>query len=88
MKKAAEPDPLAPRPNLDFSKGVRGKHFKRMQQGTNIALIAPDLLEAFPNSEAVNDALRTLKAIADRSSKPPSRTRTRTPSPTKATASR
>ena len=40
MKKATELDPLAPRPALDFSKGVRGKHFSRMQQGTNIVLIA------------------------------------------------
>jgi hypothetical protein len=56
-----KPDPLAPRPSLDFSKGVRGKHFKRMREGTNIVLIAPDLLDTFPDSEAVNDALRSLK---------------------------
>ena len=70
MKKATELDPLAPRPNLDFSKGVRGKHFNRMQQGTNIALIAPDLLDTFPDSESVNEALRSLKKIAVRSAKP------------------
>ncbi|HWW98907.1 MAG TPA: hypothetical protein VNY74_14475 [Edaphobacter sp.] len=61
MKKAKELDPLAPRPSLDFRTGVRGKHFKRMQQGTNIVLIAPDLLDTFPDSEAVNEALRSLK---------------------------
>jgi hypothetical protein len=61
MKKASELDPLAPRPSLDFSEGVRGKHFKRMQEGTNIVLIAPDLLDTFPDSEAVNEALRSLK---------------------------
>jgi len=66
LKKSPELDPLAPRPDLDFSKGVRGKHYARMQQGTNIVLIAPDLLETFPDSEAVNDALRSLKKIADR----------------------
>ena len=70
MKKASELDPLAPRPSLDFSKGVRGKHFKRMQEGTNIVLIAPDLLDTFPDSEAVNDALRSLKKIAARSPEP------------------
>jgi hypothetical protein len=70
MKKAKELDPLAPRPSLNFSKGVRGKHFKRMQQGTNIVLIAPDLLDTFPDSEAVNEALRSLKKIATRSVKP------------------
>jgi len=73
MKKASELDPLAPRPSLDFSKGVRGKYFKRMQQGTNIVLIAPDLLDTFPDSEAVNEALRSLKKIATRSVKPAQR---------------
>jgi hypothetical protein len=61
-------DPLTPRP-LDFSKGVRGKYFDRMQEGTNIVLIAPDLLETFPDSESVNEALRSLKKIADRSAR-------------------
>ena len=75
MKKASELDPLASRPSLDFSKGVRGKHFKRMQEGTNIVLIAPDLLDTFPDSEAVNDALRSLKKIATRTAKPAQRQR-------------
>jgi hypothetical protein len=75
MKKASDVDPLAPRPSLDFGKGMRGKHFKRMQQGTNIVLIAPDLLDSFPDSEAVNDALRSLKKIATRSAKPTQRPR-------------
>jgi hypothetical protein len=66
MKKSPELDPLAPRPNLDFSKGVRGKYHERMQAGTNIVLIAPDLLDTFPDSDAVNEALRSLKKIAAR----------------------
>ncbi len=75
MKKVSQRDPLAPRPELDFSKGVRGKHFARMQQGTNIVLIAPDLLDTFPDSEAVNEALRSLKKIANRTAKPAQRRR-------------
>jgi len=63
-------DPLAPRPALDFSKGVRGKHYKRVQQGTNLVIIAPDLLDTFPDSESVNEALRSLKKIATRNIKP------------------
>jgi hypothetical protein len=66
MKKTKEPA----KP-LDFSKAVRGKYYDRMQQGTNIVLIAPDLLDSFPDSESVNNALRSLKAIADRSTKRP-----------------
>jgi hypothetical protein len=45
-----------------------------MQQGTNIVLIAPDLLDTFPDSESVNEALRSLKVIATRSASHPSRT--------------
>lgn len=61
MKKDIELDPLAPRPGLDFSKGIRGKHYAQMQAGTNLILFAPDLLDTFPDSEAVNEALRSLK---------------------------
>ena len=38
--------------------GVRGKYAKRYREGTNVVLIAPDLHKLFPNSEAVNRALR------------------------------
>lgn len=55
-------DDLAPRP-LDLRKAVRGKYYDRMQAGTNVVLIAPDLLDTFPDSEAVNEALRTLKRL-------------------------
>lgn len=67
-KHDSEADPLAPRP-LDRSKAVRGKYYDRMQEGTNVVLIAPDLMETFPDSESVNHALRSLKEIADRSRK-------------------
>jgi len=46
------------RDEYDFSKGVRGKYAKRYREGTNIVLIEPDLHKLFPNSEAVNHALR------------------------------
>jgi hypothetical protein len=65
MKKPPEQDPLAERPTLDFSKGVRGKYANLLNQGTNVVVIAPDLLETFPDSDAVNEALRSLKKIAD-----------------------
>jgi hypothetical protein len=38
--------------------GVRGKYAKSYREGTNVVLIEPDLQELFPNSEAVNRALR------------------------------
>ncbi|RXH55218.1 hypothetical protein GRAN_4322 [Granulicella sibirica] len=54
---------------------MRGKYYDRMQQGTNIILLAPDLVETFPDSESVNEALRGLKKIAVRSTKPVPATR-------------
>ncbi|MEX2301215.1 MAG: hypothetical protein WD733_09775 [Bryobacterales bacterium] len=46
------------RKEYDFSGGVRGKYVRRYREGTNLVLIDPDLSEEFPNSEAVNRALR------------------------------
>ena len=63
LESDTEADPLEPRP-LDFSKGVRGKYYDRMQGSTNIAVIDPDLFDTFPDSAAVNEALRSLKKIA------------------------
>ena len=38
--------------------GQRGKYAAAYRKGTNVALIEPDLHEQFPDSEAVNRALR------------------------------
>jgi len=75
MSKVKELDPLAPRPGLDFSRGVRGRFYDRARKGTNVVLIAPDLLDTFPDAESVNEALRGLKKIATRSGRPAARPR-------------
>jgi hypothetical protein len=57
------------RPEYDFSRmkgGVRGKYVERYRTGTNIVLLDPDVAQAFPTSEAVNEALRLLMQIAQR----------------------
>jgi hypothetical protein len=57
------------RPEYDFSKmrsGVRGKYVDRYQAGTNIVLLEPDVAQAFPTSDSVNEALRLLMQIAQR----------------------
>ena len=41
-----------------IKSGVRGKYAKRYREGTNVVLIDPDLHKLFPNSDAVNRALR------------------------------
>jgi len=38
--------------------GIRGKYTKSYREGTNVVLIDPDLHKLFPDSEAVNRALR------------------------------
>jgi hypothetical protein len=38
--------------------GIRGKYTKSYREGTSIVLIDPDLHKFFPDSEAVNRALR------------------------------
>jgi hypothetical protein len=54
------------RPEYDFSGGVRGKYVDQYRAGTNVVLLDPELVEAFPDSKSVNDALRALVAIAVR----------------------
>ena len=54
------------RAEYDFTGGVRGKYVDRYRRGTNVVLLDPELAEAFPDSKAVNDALRALVAIAAR----------------------
>ena len=42
-----------------IKSGVRGKFAKKFQEeGTNLVLIDPDLRKRFPDSDAVNRALR------------------------------
>ena len=50
MKKSTELDPLAERPNIDFSKGVRGKYSNLFAEGTNVVILDPALLPSFPDS--------------------------------------
>lgn len=56
-------------PEYDFSKmqgGVRGKYVERYKTGTNVVLLDPDVAQAFPTSESVNEALRLLIQISQR----------------------
>ena len=55
------------RKEYDLSKlagGVRGKYYARATAGTNLVLIEPDLARMFPDSMAVNRALRVLAEAA------------------------
>lgn len=67
-----EADPLDR--ELDLSgEPVRGKYARDFGRMKNIRVLAPDLLAAFPDSQSMNEALRTLVSIAERTQKPPVR---------------
>ena len=70
MKKAFETEMADElRPEYDFAQmegGVRGKYVERYRNGTNLVLLDPDVAQAFPNDQAVNEALRLLIQVAQR----------------------
>jgi hypothetical protein len=59
------------RSEYDFSRGVRGKHFRRYQRGANVVVLEPDVAKIFPTAGAVNDSLRALARIIRRQEKAP-----------------
>jgi hypothetical protein len=66
MSEASKSDEL--REEYDFTpemlgQGVRGKYAERYAAGTNIVRLDADVAEVFPDSEAVNSALRALAGI-------------------------
>jgi hypothetical protein len=65
----------------DFPGGlVRGKYAKQLGESTNIIVLRPEVAKAFPNAEAVNNALLSLIDIAQKTTRP---TRRSTGSPKK-----
>lgn len=56
------------RPEYDLAEllkdGVRGKYASRYRAGSNVVVLAPDVAQAFPNEEAVNEALRLVMRMA------------------------
>ena len=70
MKKATKQPPADLRPEYkasDFSGLVRGKYAGRLKLRSNVVVLDPSLVDFFPNSDAVNSALRSLTEIAVRS---------------------
>ncbi len=51
------------RPEYNFSGAVRGVTAARYAEGTNIVVIAPDVLDVFPDSASVNEALKALASV-------------------------
>jgi hypothetical protein len=66
MKKASKNE-IEIAEEYDFSNGVRGKYLKGYPKGSKLIIIAPDVAEIFPDSKAVNEALRAFIKIARQS---------------------
>jgi hypothetical protein len=62
MKKSSErPGNGEMRSEYDLSVmkgGVRGKYYQQYRKGSNVVLLEPDVAEAFPTENTVNEALR------------------------------
>ena len=60
-KRKNDVDELRPEYDFDYSKGVRGKYYQRLvEEGSNVAVLEPDVAKAFHDSASVNEALRSL----------------------------
>ena len=60
-KKKQTVDELRPEYDFDYSKSVRGKYYRRLiDEGSNVAVLDPDIAKAFRDSASVNEALRSL----------------------------
>ena len=65
MKKksaAASDDPLDR--EIDFSNARPNPYARDYYKSRNLRVLAPDLVDVFPDSESVNEALRTLVRVA------------------------
>jgi hypothetical protein len=54
------------RPEYDFSGAARGRTAARYAEGTNVVVVGHDVLDVFPDSAAVNEALRALAPVIRR----------------------
>ena len=60
-RKMTKSDDMRAEYNFDYTKAVRGKYYRRiLKEGANVVVLEPDIAKAFPNSDAVNDALRVV----------------------------
>ena len=53
----------------DYAKLESGKYATEVAQGTSVVLLEPAIAKAFPTSEAVNEALSGLLALAERAAR-------------------
>ena len=67
MPKRTNPNDYELREEYDFSKMTivpKGRYAHERRAGKNVALLAPDVMKAFPTDESVNEALRLVMQAA------------------------
>ena len=71
MKKDDEhEDDLRPEyKRADFGELVRGKYTERLKKGSNVVVLDPRVAQAFPSSEAVNEALLSLLELTEKTAR-------------------
>jgi hypothetical protein len=68
MRKVKTSDELRPEyKREDLGIGIRGKYFEEYRKGTNLILLSPDVAKVFSTEKAVNNALRSLIGLAEKS---------------------
>jgi hypothetical protein len=68
MRPKAQPrtDTMRPEYTFDYTKAVRGKYYRRLiKEGANVAVLEPDVANAFRDSASVNAALRSLLEVSE-----------------------
>ena len=67
MPKQSNADDYELRDEYDLAKMTivaKGRYAPERRVGTNVVLLAPDVAQAFPTDDAVNEALRLILQIA------------------------
>jgi hypothetical protein len=68
MQKPNDPEDYELHEEYDLSQltvVAKGRYATERRAGKNVVLLAPDVAQAFPNDEAVNEALRLVIRIAE-----------------------
>ncbi len=81
-KSTVSSDDMRAEYDLDYSKAVRGKYYRRLlKEGANVVVLDPDVAKAFRSSAAVNEALRSLLRMSEATRRLTSRSSGRAASP-------
>jgi hypothetical protein len=66
LKAQTRTDTMRPEYTFDYTKAVRGKYYRRLiKEGANVAVLEPDVANAFRDSASVNAALRSLLEVSE-----------------------